>query len=80
MSNNSKPCDKGNILHCLFCLEKIVKMPKTCCVKYCSNLTKNNENVKIYLLSKDKVRRKFWLNAIGRVYTDRDGNIDNKRI
>ena len=55
-------------------------MPKTCCVKYCSNLTKNNENVKIYLLSKDKVRRKFWLNAIGRVYTDRDENIDNKRI
>ena len=32
------------------------------------------------LLPKDKVRRKLWLNAIGRVYKDRDGNIDNKRI
>ena len=29
---------------------------------------------------KDKVKRKLWSNAIGRVYIDKDGNIDNKRI
>ena len=27
VSNHSKPYDKDNILHCLFSLEKIVKMP-----------------------------------------------------
>ena len=32
------------------------------------------------LLPKDKVRRKLWLNAIGRVYRHKDGNVDNKRI
>ena len=80
MSNHTKPYDKDNILHCLFSLEKIVKMPKICCVKNCSNSAKNNENVKFYLLPKDKVRRKLWLNAIGRVYIDKDGNTDNKHI
>ena len=72
MSNHTKPYDKDNILHCLFSLEKIVKMPKICCVKNCSNSAKNNENVKFYLLPKDKVRRKLWLNEIGRVYIDKD--------
>ena len=55
-------------------------MPKSCCVKNSSNSTKNNENVKIYLLPKDKLRPKLWLNAIGQVYIDIDGNIDYKRI
>ena len=54
-------------------------MSKICCVKNCSNSTKNNENVKFYLLPKDKVRFKFWLNESGRVYIDKDGDIDNKR-
>ena len=80
VSNYSKSYDKDNILHCLFSLEKIVKMPKSCCAKNCSNSTKNNENVKFYLLPKDKVRCKLWLNTIGRVYLDKDGNIDKKRI
>ena len=31
------------------------------------NSTKNYENVKFYLLPKDKVKRKLWLNTIGRV-------------
>ena len=57
-----------------------MKKPKSCCVKNCSNSTKNNENVKFYLLPKDKVRRKLWLHAIGRIYIDKDGSIDNKRI
>ena len=67
-------------MHRLFNLEKIVKMPKSCCAKNCSNSTKNNENVKFYLLPKDRVRRKLWLNPIGRVYKSKNGNIDNKRI
>ena len=80
MRNHSKPYDNSNILHCFFSLEKIVKMLKSCCVKNCSNSTKNNENVKFYLLSKDKVRRKLWLNATVRVYIDKNRNIDNNRI
>ena len=80
VSNHSKPYDKDNILHCLFSLAKIVEMPKSCCVKNCSNSTKNNENVNFYLLPKDKVRCKLRLNAIGWVYIDKDGNIDNKHI
>ena len=53
---------------------------KSCWIKNCSNSTRNNENVKFYLLPKDKVRRKLWLNAIGRVYIDKDGNTDKKHI
>ena len=52
-------------------------MSKTCCVKKCSNSTKYNENVKFYFLPKDNVRFKLWLNEIGRVYIDKDGDIDN---
>ena len=33
VSNHSKPYDKDNILHCMFSLEKILKMPRSCCVK-----------------------------------------------
>ena len=62
------------ILHCLFSLEKIVKIPKSCCVKNYSNSIKNNENVKFSILPKDSVRRKLQLNAIGQVYIDKDGN------
>ena len=80
MSNDRKPHDKDNILHCLFSLEKTVNMPQSCCVKNCINSTKNNENVKFYLLPNDKVRRKLRLNAIGRVYVEKDENIDNKGI
>ena len=69
VSNESKPRDKDNILHCLFSLEKNR-----------INSTKNNENVNFYLLPNDKVRRKLRLNAIGRVYIDKDENIDNKGI
>ena len=36
VSNQSKPYDKDNILHCMFNLEKILKMPRSCCVKNCS--------------------------------------------
>ena len=64
----SKSYDKDNILHCLFSLEKIVKMPKSCCVKNYSNSkkTKNNENVKFYLLPKDKVKRNYgWMQLDG---------------
>ena len=32
VSNHSKPFNKGNILHYLFSLEKIVKMSKSCYV------------------------------------------------
>ena len=55
-------------------------MPKSCCVKNYSNSTKYNENVKFYLLPKDKERCKLWLNATGQEYTDKDGNTDNKHI
>ena len=79
VSNHSEPYDKDNILHRLFSLEKIVEMPKSCCVKNCSNSTKNNENVRFYLLPKENVRRKLR-NAIRQVCLDKDGNIDNKRI
>ena len=79
VSNHSEPYDKDNILHRLFSLEKIVEMPKSCCVKNCSNSTKNNENVRFYLLPKENVRRKLR-NAIRQVCIDKDGNIDNKRI
>ena len=46
-SNHSKSYNKDNILHCLFSLEKILKMPESCCVKNCSNSTKNSENVSL---------------------------------
>lgn len=55
-------------------------MPKSCCVKNCCNTTKNNENVKFYLLPKDKIRRKSWLNAIGRAFIDDDGKVVKNRI
>ena len=54
MSNHGEPYDKGNILHCLFSLEKIPKMPKSCCVKNCNNSIKYNQNVNFYILPKDK--------------------------
>ena len=48
-------------------------MPKSCCFKSCSNSTKNNKNVKFQERIKDKGRRKLWMNAIGRVHTDKGG-------
>ena len=59
MCNHIKPYDKETVLHCLFSFEKIVIIPKSCCVKNCSNSIKNNENVKFSLLPKDSVRRKL---------------------
>ena len=55
-------------------------MPKSCCVKSCSNSRKNNKNVKFQERIKDKGRRKLWLNATGQLYTDKGGNINKKRI
>lgn len=54
VSNHGKPYDKDNILHYLFSLEKIAKMPKSCSFKNCSNSTKYNKNVNFYILPKDK--------------------------
>ena len=59
MCNHRKPYDMETILHCLFSLGKTVKIPKSCCVKNCSNSIKKNENVKFSLLPKDSVRRKL---------------------
>ena len=61
VSKHSKAYNKDYILHCLFSLEKIVKMPESCCVKNCSILNKKyKENIKFYLLPKDKVRHKLY--------------------
>ena len=60
MSNHVKLNDMDNIVHCLFSLEKIVKMSKVSVLGIVATQEK-----KIYLLPKDKVRRKLWLNAIG---------------
>ena len=41
-------------------------MPRSCCVKNCSNNAKSQPNMNFYILPSNKQRRERWLQAIGR--------------
>ena len=42
-------------------------MPRSCCIKKCSNNAKSQPNLNLYILPSDKQRLWRWLQAIGRV-------------
>ena len=51
------------------------KMPKSCCVTYCTNNSSKNDEKTFYLLPTDPQKRKTWLAAINRAKTTADGKV-----
>lgn len=51
------------------------KMPKSCCVAFCTNNTSKTPDKKFHIIPTDAVKRKAWLRAINRAQTTLDGKV-----
>ena len=55
-------------------------MPKSCCVKGCTNNIKKNPEYSYYALPSSGKRRKLWLATIGRAVVDNSGNVYKNKL
>ncbi|XP_065656777.1 uncharacterized protein LOC136082189 [Hydra vulgaris] len=55
-------------------------MPKSCCAFGCSSNIKTSPELKYYLIPKDQLRRKLWIEAISRNDIDKEGNIIKNKL